>query len=99
MGMGTDITSTYSIEQKDRYVPLFLDRKNLGTMEVITDTATFNGSEVNETLYMRGGKSILQGVIGTWQTLTTLEDSLFVSRLIKSSVYNLVTIDVGGRRR
>lgn len=95
MGMGTDITSTYSIEQKDRYVPLFLDRKNLGTMEVITDTATFNGSEVSETLYMRGGKSILQGVIGTWQTLTTLEDSLFVSRLIKSSVYNLVTIDVG----
>lgn len=81
------------IEESNRYIAGFNARKHLGKM-VIEKTHPITNETTAEELYIRGGKSFLEGIIDTWRVLSTLEDSLFISRLVKSKAFNIVTIDI-----
>lgn len=92
----SNMAQTYEIEQRDRYIVGFNGRKHIGKMTVETQSALINGEKdtYSEELYIRAGKSLLEGAIEAWQTLSTLEDSLFINRLLKSTTFNVVSIDV-----
>lgn len=88
--------NTYLIEQKDRYIAGFNARKHVGEMTIETHSTLFGeqAEPQKEKLYIRAGKSLLEGAVEAWQTLSALEDSLFISRIVKSSTFNIVSIDV-----
>ncbi len=86
-------TGRYEILPPSKYISLFNKRSHSGSM--ILETTSPITNERQETEYrIKTGKSLLEPVISTWQTLSTLEDSLFVNRLIKSISFNIVQIDV-----
>lgn len=89
------VSQETEIADKDRYISGFNGRKNLGKMTIETENV-LTKQRTPEELYIRGGKSFLEGVIETWRMLSTLEDSVFISRLTKSKAFNLVTVNVGG---
>lgn len=86
--------TTYSVQYASRYIYSLNNRQDVGT--VVVKTENKNGKETEETLQMQSGKSILYSVIADWQTLKSLEDSLFINRLTKSTEFKIVEIDVTG---
>lgn len=85
----------FSISEPSRYISGFNGRVHKGEMIVQTESA-ITGEVTEESFKIRTGRSILESIISTWQTLATLEDSLFISRLVKSTAFNVVQIDVSG---
>jgi hypothetical protein len=89
----TQDPSGYIVEPSDRFISGFNTREITGKMSIVTNSL-LDGSEITEELKIRSGRSILAPVIQTWQTLSSLEDSLYINRLTKSTEFKLVQIDV-----
>jgi len=85
--------SGYQVEPKDRFIAGFNTRDIIGKMKVASDSK-FNGEEVVEELKIRSGRSILAPAVQTWQTLSALEDALYINRLTKSTEFKIVQVDV-----
>jgi hypothetical protein len=54
----------------------------------------FKDEPIQEELMIKSGRSILAGVVTTYQTLSALEDALFINRLTKSTEFKIVQVDV-----
>lgn len=86
----------YIVEGKDRYIAGFNSRENKGTMTVsVEGKYDEDGNPKLEELTIRSGRSILANVVQTFQTLSALEDAMFLNRLTKSTQFKIVQIDVG----
>ena len=86
----------YTVESKDRFIAGFTSRENKGTMTIISDSKyTPDGEQVREELSIRSGRSVLASIVQTYQTLSALEDAMFINRLTKSTEFKVVQIDVG----
>jgi len=83
----------YAIEPNDRFIAGFNTREITGKMSIMTESK-FNGEDVVEELKVRSGRSILAPVVQTWQTLSALEDALYINRLTKSTEFKIVQVDV-----
>ena len=85
--------SGYTVEPSDRFIAGFNTREIVGKMSVMTESL-IDGSEVIEELKIKSGRSVLAPVIQTWQTLSALEDALYINRLTKSTEFKIVQVDV-----
>lgn len=83
----------YQVEPNDRFIAGFNTREITGKMSIMTESK-FNGEDVVEELKVRSGRSILAPVVQTWQTLSALEDALYINRLTKSTEFKIVQVDV-----
>lgn len=84
----------YIIEQKDRFIVGFNSREIRGSMTLQFDKE-YQDTPIEKEYRVRSGRSILAAVIQTWQTLSAMEDALFINRLTKSTKFKLVQVDVG----
>lgn len=85
--------SGYHVEPYDRFIAGFNTREIIGRMSVSSESRT-DGTEIVEELKVRSGRSILTPVVQTWQTLSALEDAIFINRLTKSTQFKIVQVDV-----
>lgn len=93
--MSDNKLDTYTVENKDRFIAGFASRENKGTMTIVSE-GKFDGDESRtEELTIRSGRSLLANVVQTYQTLSALEDAMFINRLTKSTEFKIVQIDVG----
>lgn len=83
----------YSVEDSDRYIYGFNTREIVGKMEIQTDTKYKDKKQVEE-LLIQTGRSALANVVSTYQTLSALEDAIFINRLTKSTEFKIVQVDV-----
>jgi len=90
----TDVAA-YKIAPKDAYIVGIYSRLNKGKMQ-IESSSNLTGLTTTEEYYIRSGRSILAPVVHTWQALSSLEDSLFINRLSKSTAFKIVEVDVTG---
>lgn len=94
-GMDARDKTNYSIEPKDRFIAGFNSREILGKMFIATKSEYQDDSEVEpEELLIRSGRSSLASVVQVYQTLSALEDALFINRLTKSTAFKVVSVDV-----
>jgi hypothetical protein len=65
------------------------------TIETKTEYAEDTSKQIAEELMIRSGRSSLASIVQTYQTLSALEDALFINRLTKSTQFKVVQVDVG----
>lgn len=82
----------YKIEPHDRFIVGFNTSRVVGKMTV--ETTTRFGESRQEELDIRVGRSILAPVVQTWETLSAMEDALFINRLTKSRQFKIVEVNV-----
>lgn len=87
-------TSNYVLYPSSRYITGFNSREIKGSMTVKLESDLIEGGSREEELKVRSGRSILHPVINTWQTLTNMENALYVNRLTKSTQFKVVQVDV-----
>lgn len=86
----------YKVDPSSKYISAFNSREIRGTMTIRTESEYYPDGYVDEELKIRSGRSILQPVISTWQTLTNMENAMYVNRLTKSTQFKVVQVDVTG---
>ena len=86
-------TSGYHVEPSDRFIAGFNTREIIGRMSVSSESR-IDGSEIVEELKVKSGRSLLTPVVQAWQTLSALEDAIFINRLTKSTQFKIVQVDV-----
>jgi hypothetical protein len=86
--------TNYQVEPSDRYIAGFNTREIVGKMSVASESR-LSDEPVIEEFKIRSGRSILASVLQTWQTLSALEDALYINRLTKSTEFKIVQVDVG----
>ena len=89
----TSASGTYIVEPSTRFIAGFNTREIRG--EMVIERETLGGKKLAEKLKIKSGRSILAPVVQTWQTLSALEDAMFINRLTKSTEFKIVEIDVG----
>jgi hypothetical protein len=62
-------------------------------MTVATDSK-YREEPITEELLIQTGRSALANIITTYQTLSALEDAIFINRLTKSTEFKIVQVDV-----
>ena len=83
----------YTVEDKDRFIAGFNTREIVGKMSVGTDSH-FKEEDMVEELLVQTGRSSLANIVTTYQTLSALEDAVFINRLTKSTEFKIVQVDV-----
>lgn len=83
----------YNVEDADRFIYAFNTREIVGKMSIETDTKFKENNNVEEFL-IQTGRSALANVVSTYQTLSALEDAIFINRLTKSTEFKIVQVDV-----
>lgn len=83
----------YKVEPYDRFIAGFNTREIVGKMAIVSES-NIDGQDITEELKVKSGRSILAAVVQTWQTLSSLEDSLYINRLTKSTEFKIVQVDV-----
>lgn len=83
----------YTVEPGDRFIAGFNTREIVGKMSIATKSK-FDDQDIIEEYNIRSGRSILAPVLQTWQTLSALEDALYINRLTKSTQFKIVQVDV-----
>jgi len=91
-GKAENKSSEYIVEDADRYIVGFNSRVNGGTMTL--ETNTLYGEPIAEDFKIQAGKSALANVVTTFQSLSALEDAIFINRLTKSTAFKIVHVDV-----
>lgn len=86
-------SGSYIIEPNTRFISGFNTREIQGKMVVEVERA-IGGEKKLEEYKIKSGRSMLAPVIQTWQTLSALEDAMFINRLTKSTQFKIVQIDV-----
>lgn len=84
----------YKVEPGNKYLVGFNSKTIKGTMTVKIDSELSTEESSGETLKIRSGRSLLAPVINTWQTLTNMENAMYVNRLTKSTQFKIVSVDV-----
>ena len=88
----TSSSGSYQVFPSSRFISGFNTRQIRGKMVISTEGQY--GDPKLEELKIKSGRSILASVVQTWQTLSALEDALFINRLTKSTEFKIVEIDV-----
>lgn len=91
-----DEESLYKVEPSSKHISAFNSREIKGTMTIRTESEYLPEGFIDEELKIRSGRSILNPVINTWQTLSNMENAMYVNRLTKSTQFKVVQVDVTG---
>ncbi len=83
----------FTIEEKDRFISAFNKKELIGKMTVATETK-LRKDPIEQELLIQTGRSALASVVTTYQTLSALEDAIFINRLTKSTEFKVVQVDV-----
>jgi len=78
----------------NRFIVVFYNQTSVGNVDVATESTT--GKSEVKTFKLQTGQSVLKSVIKDWQTLCSLEDTLFINRLTRSMQFTVVHIDTTG---
>lgn len=92
-GFGNNKGTEYKVEPGNRYIAGFNVRKFIGSMTLKAQSAV-TGETYTDTYKIVSGRSILDSVVSTWQTLTNMENAMLTNRLTKATQFKLVQVNV-----